>query len=81
MTWKPLEHFFIHFFIHCKFYRSVWMKVLDWWDIQCCLPRTFDSLLLQWSEMVQGKFQKSAWRLISNSTTWGIWLLRNKIIF
>ena len=48
----------------------------------CCLSRTIlDSLFLQWPEMIQDKFQRSAWRLISNSTTWGIWLLRNKIIF
>lgn len=57
------------------------MKVLDWWGIQCCLPRTIDLLLLQWPEMVHGKFQRSAWRLISSSTIWGIWLLRNKIVF
>jgi hypothetical protein len=56
------------------------MKVLDWWGIQCCLPSTLDSLLLQWSEMRQGKFQRLAWRLISSSTTWGIWLLRNNIV-
>ena len=31
--------------------------------------------------MVQGKFQRLAWRLISNSTIWRIWLLRNKIVF
>jgi len=43
-----------HLFIHCNFSRSVWMKVLDWWGIQCCLPRTLDSLLLQWPEMVHG---------------------------
>jgi hypothetical protein len=70
-----------HLFIHCNFSRSVWMKVLDWWGIQCCLPRTIDLLLLQWPEMVHGKFQRSAWRLISSSTIWGIWLLRNKIVF
>ena len=57
------------------------MKVLDWWGIQCYLPSTLDSLLLQLSGMVQGKFQRLAWRVISSSTTWGIWLLRNKIVF
>jgi hypothetical protein len=31
--------------------------------------------------MVQGKFQRLAWRLISSGTTRGIWLLRNKIVF
>jgi hypothetical protein len=45
------------------------------------LPSTLDSLLLQLSGMVQGKFQRLAWRVISSSTTWGIWLLRNKIVF
>ena len=30
--------------------------------------------------MVQGKFQRLAWRLISSSITRGIWLLRNKIV-
>jgi hypothetical protein len=30
---------------------------------------------------MQGKFQRLAWRLISNNTTWGIWLLMNKIVF
>jgi len=70
-----------HLFIHCNFSKSVWIKVLDWWGIQCCLPRTLDSLLLQCPEMVHGKFQRLAWRLISSSTIWGIWLLRNKIIF
>jgi hypothetical protein len=70
-----------HLFIHCNFSSSVWMKVLDWWGIQWCLPRTLDSLLLQWPEMVHGKFQRSAWRLISSSTIWGIRLLRNKIVF
>ena len=39
-----------HLFIHCNFSRSVWMKVLDWWSIQCCLPKTLDLLLLQWPE-------------------------------
>jgi hypothetical protein len=33
------------------------------------------------SGMVQGKFQKLVLRLICSSTTWGIWLLMNKIIF
>ena len=70
-----------HLFIHCNFSKSVWIKVLDWWGIQYCLSRTLDSLLLQWPEMVHGKFQKLAWRLISSSTIWGIWLLRNKIVF
>ena len=32
-------------------------------------------------KMVHDKFQRSAWRLISSSTIWGIWLLRNKIVF
>jgi len=31
--------------------------------------------------MVQGKFQRLAWRLISSGTIRGIWLLRNKIVF
>jgi hypothetical protein len=31
--------------------------------------------------MMQDKFQRSTWRLISSSITWGIWLLRNKIVF
>ena len=44
------------------------------------LSSTLDSLLLQWPGMVQGKFQRLAWRLISSSITWGIWLLRNKIV-
>ena len=57
------------------------MKVLDWWGIQYCLPSTLDSLLLQWPELVQDKFQRLSWRLISSSTTWGIWLLSNKIVF
>jgi hypothetical protein len=35
-----------HLFIHFNFSRSVWMKVLDWWGIQCCLPSALDSLLL-----------------------------------
>ena len=29
----------------------------------------------------EGKFQRLAWRLISNNTTQGIWLLMNKIVF
>ena len=57
------------------------MKVLGQWGIQCCLPSTRDSLLLQWSGIMQAKFQRLAQRLISSSTIWGIWLLRNNIVF
>jgi hypothetical protein len=68
-------------FLYTVTFLCVWMKVLNWWGIQCCLPRTLNSLFLQWPEMVQDKFQRSAWRLTSSSTTWGIWLSRNKIVF
>jgi len=70
-----------HILLHCHKHWLIWSKIIKWWGLVWCCPKSFSDLWSQWTSMVHGHFQRKAWLMLFFSVAWSLWLLRNDLIF
>nr|XP_034889198.1 uncharacterized protein LOC118029425 [Populus alba] len=70
-----------HILLHCHKHWLIWSKIIKWWGLVWCCPKSFSDMWSQWSSMVHGNFQRKAWLMVFFSVAWSLWLLRNDLIF
>jgi hypothetical protein len=52
-----------------------------WTGISWRVPKSIDQVVLQWSIMVKGKFQRVTFTILSYGILWRIWNVRNDLVF
>ena len=70
-----------HILLQCHKHWLIWSKIIKWWGLVWCCPKSFSDLWSQWTSMVHGHFQRKAWLMLFFSVAWSLWLLRNDLIF
>ena len=70
-----------HLFLHYKHIWILWNKFLNWLSIRWCMLESIGKMLTWWGGIMKGKLQSQAIALLSNGIFWGIWLVRNKLVF
>jgi len=67
-----------HMLIQCQYVSP---KLISWWGVFWCVRNTLDELLVQWSMMINGRFQRKIWKLLFYDITGSIWLTINNLVF
>ena len=70
-----------HILLHCHKHWLIWSKIIKWWVLVWCCPKSFSDMWSQWTSLVHGNFQRKEWLMLFFSVAWFIWLLRNDLIF
>jgi hypothetical protein len=70
-----------HPFLHCYAFWRLWQRFMNWLGISWCMEKSVNQVVLQWSVLVKGQFQRRALTKSSYGILWNTWSVRNKLIF
>jgi hypothetical protein len=70
-----------HILLHCHKHWLIWSKIIMWWGLVWCCPKSFLDMWSQLTYLVYGKCQRKAWLMLFFLVAWSLWLLRNDLIF
>jgi len=75
------EELVYHILLHCHKHWLIWSKIIKWWGLVWCCPKSFSDMWSQWTSLVHGNFQRKAWLMLFFLVAWFLWLLQNDLIF
>ena len=70
-----------HFFLHCYASWRLWQCFMNWFGISWCMPESIVHVILQWSDLVKGRFQRRTLTMQPCGILWNMQNARNKLIF
>lgn len=70
-----------HSFGQCVYAQEVWLKVCNWWKVDCKVGEDLKSVLLWEAPGSFGEMEKLVWQAVIWGSVYFIWKARNDLIF
>jgi hypothetical protein len=70
-----------HIFLHCGMARNIWLKLMEWLDLNFIMPPNMFIHWECWSGGISNKKIRKGLRMIWQAAIWVMWKARNDTIF